>query len=422
MATKYFFNFVYKVNLLLAILVTLLYGEIVGDFSTSGSLFCPSEYTLQNEECCVCNLPPDCSWGYNPPAYSKCGNDCDSYLDNLGFRFDFLWWKPSAEGLALGSEEKVIFKPFTLLGQKTINHSHIKQPHFKFDPGFRLGLTYFCPCSCWDIALNWTHYHSKASVTGESKLPLFGLGQHPTIFVPFWERVIDAFPDFAKGHWTFETDLIDLEFGHKYYVASCFILRPHVGLRGGRIDQGYHVFSSANRRLNIAVGSYNRYRSKVDAKNDFSGVGPRLGVDIEIDLGCGISVIGKAAGTIFLGRTQCHAKEIFSDFVLDEGFVFFKNTIDWHVNGSRANCYRSMTDLAIGIKWDHCFCYCNQYHPVTFGILWEHHALYRFDSFSFAANSNNNTFEDDHVGKIPVLKKPGDIFLQGLTAALNIGF
>lgn len=379
------------------------------------------------QPCCPpppCCEPPACAWGYNPPAYLRCNKDCcDSFVDGLGIRVDFLWWRPSTECLTLGSEETVVREPTTLLGTNSENFSHFKKPKFKYDPGFRLGLTHNCDgcCCSWDVALTWTHFHSKARTSGESFFQDDDFEGDFTVFVPQWERIDNVFPDFAKSRWTFDLDLVDLEFGHKYYVSQCFVLRPHVGLRGGRIDQGYRIFSFAARESGeISIGEFDNYDSFVHAKNDFRAIGPRIGIDLELNLGCGFAVVGQAAGSILFGRTERHSHEDF-DYFTDVGTVTTENHFHYRANGSDHRLSRTITDLAVGVKWEHCFCWCNHYHPVSLAVLWEHHGFYDFNDFSFGHSGFDLETTENPVHTYPK-RFANDIFTQGLTVALNVGF
>src|SRR5262249_21263261 len=146
--------------------------------------------------CCV-NEAPCLGMGYNPPGYLKCGghNCCESFLDTLRFRVDFLWWRADEEGLDLGHEQFVNI--FTDEQDEFILEDRTKSPDGRYDAGFRLGLASICD-HCWDIALNWTHYHTKAHARGCSNFDNF-----PDSFVAFencWEAVEDFVADFAKSH------------------------------------------------------------------------------------------------------------------------------------------------------------------------------------------------------------------------------
>jgi hypothetical protein len=372
---------------------------------------CPTD-CCPTESCnsCCCNEAPTCAWGYNPPGYLKCGNNscCDSFFDTLRFRADFLWWRASEDGLSLGSEE--LNNYFTVDEDVTeyTKEFRCKKPNTKYDAGFRLGLASICD-NCWDIGLNWTHFHTTAHATGVSD---FSTSPDTLLlFESCWEGAVGAIPDQARARWTLDMDLIDLEFGHKYYVDHCFIVRPHAGLRGVRIDQGYKVFSFANRLS--GPFSIQQYESNVRAKNDFLGVGPRLGLDLEFKFGCGVSIYGQAAGGLLFGRFDTNSHEHFDDF--DNGI-----DSDFRFKCSPHRVSRAVTDLAIGLKWDHCFEWCSRCHPVSFAITWEHHGFFNFNSFNFKKGSADPTGSSYQVTDCS--SSGGDLFTQGLTVSAEIGF
>ena len=83
-----------------------------------------------------------------PASYLHCNQSpCNSFLDSLSVRSDFLWWRASEANLDLGTEDFI--SSFTGNGVETVTDiARAKRPNFKFDPGFRLGLSTVCPdCS-----------------------------------------------------------------------------------------------------------------------------------------------------------------------------------------------------------------------------------------------------------------------------------
>jgi Legionella pneumophila major outer membrane protein precursor len=356
-----------------------------------------------------CNKPPVCSWGYNPPAYTKCGakNGCESFLDTLRFRADFLWWRASEEGLALGSED--VIDRFTVGDEVVFSEiSRIKKPNNKYDAGFRIGLSSICD-NCWDIDLNWTHFHTTSHARGLSD---FTNPESITVFDSFWEGVIGVVPDSSASRWILDMDLIDLEFGHKYYVDHCFVLRPHAGLRGVRIDQHYRVFSQANRTGDVLFPAV--YQSEVHAKNDFLGVGPRVGLDLEFKFCGGISIFGQAAGTIVFGKFDRNSNEVFDEFS--------GSPVDISFRSSPQRCSRAITDLAFGLKWDHCVEWCASSHPVSLAVTWEHHGFFDFNNFNFRSASSDPFGDSGFVASSNGARRNGDLFTQGVTVSAEIGF
>jgi hypothetical protein len=334
-------------------------------------------------------------------------------LDSLAFRADFLWWRLSAEGLDLGVEETVTSttSPVAPPRATVINRARTKRPNFKYDPGFRIGLINHCSCDCWDFAVNWTHYHTKAKVNGASDVA------NGVSFFSDWERVIGANPDVARGRYSLNLDLVDLEFGRKFYVSNCFILRPQFGLRFARINQSYRVVSEANGTQTTILTNFS---SAVKAHSDFLSVGPRVGLDVELDIGCGLSLFGCAAGSIVFGKFDDHAREIYTDNTNVVGTEIGSYT--YEAKSSTHRCSRTITDLAFGVKWVRCLEWCNRSHPVSLAFAWEHHGFYNFNHFNFVARGYD--LEDGVIGAPNGnnISKHGDLYTQGLTVSLSFGF
>lgn len=401
--------------------------EIVS-YSGSGPAFPPSYNSCCQPNCCppscypsccpqsnCCGFPccpaPDCGWGYNPPAYPRCACDVDccsnDFLNSFSFRADFLWWRACEEGLELGTEEFVETTTTGSTPNRTLvkNFSREKRPNFKYNPGFRIGFAHYCACDCWDFAVNWTHFRSKSHVHGNS------FGDESTFFSA-WERLDGFNPDFARGQYVLSLDLIDIEFGRKFYVSNCFVLRPEFGIRIARINQNYKVFAfadddeeSSNPFLNFETHSKSR--------SDFIAAGPRVGLDIELHLNCGLTLFGCGAGAIVFGKFDNHSREHFEDPVAitpeASDFQYFQKS-------SAHRCSRAITDLAFGVKWEHCFEWCNRCHPVSLAFAWEHHAFFDMNNFSFRERGFDGCVWPTSC------KKRGDLFTQGLTVSLAFGF
>lgn len=365
-----------------------------------------------------CHEAPACGVAYNPPAYFNC--DCPqncSFWENLRFKSDFLWWRACEEGLALGVEET--FELFPNGAQAM--ESKLKEPDFHYDPGFRIGLA--TVCDCWDAALNWTYFHTKASVSGKSEGELSRVtGGEVTSFISAWERDPNLnIPEIAKGKWSLSMDWLDLEFGRKFFAAKCFIVRPFFGLRGARVDQGYRT----NAYSNIGINSISSFVSNVKAKSNFLGLGPRLGFDLELHLPCCLKLFAQAAGALVFGRTQRHANEHLRNIHGEVIRFGVPDELEFKSHSTLDRCSHAITDLLIGLKWEHCCNWCNREHPITIAFSWEFHNLYGFNRFIFDQNLASLSFEpyqsirgDQIFGS----SKSGSISTQGLTVSAEIGF
>jgi hypothetical protein len=338
-------------------------------------------------------------------------------MDNLSGSVDFLWWRPYSEGLALGSDET--FVRTGSVNTIVTDSTSEKNLNFKFDPGFRLGLGYYCPSNCWDVDLVWTHFHSKANAFGSSENTGSFDARNSDLFYNYWTRLLGLFPQEAKARWTLDMDLIDLEFGQKYYVNHCFILRPHFGLRFARIDQNYHVEAFSNSAFNNSSEiSYKTFASVVKSKNDFRGVGPRIGLDIEINLGCSVFLFGKGGASLIYGTFDRGSNEAIN-------YTSFTNptvatAFAYDASGHNERNTVTMTDISFGLKWEHCFECCNTYHPFALAFAWEQNAFYDLNRFNFVSGSVGSKNGVQAASYQPA--KTGDLKTQGLTVSAMIGF
>jgi len=376
---------------------------IANDFTNNGY--------MENAPGC-CYEAPCYPNAFNPPAYLNCGNNAGcGFFDTLSARVDFLWWRASEVNLELGVQDTfsgVVFE---------IDQAREKRPNFKFDPGYRIGLSTICPDGCWDAALNWTHFNTSARATGSS-----------FIFVEFnsyWELNPNANSlDLCKGRWNLNMDLIDLEIAHRYHINQCLVLRPFVGLRGGRINQTYRIFSTFSDSVDL-------YISRLHARNNFVGVGPRIGLNIAFEVCQGLSVFGEAAGSILYGSLDRHTNErsdLYSFEEVDEsGEIIIDNENEYSLKAGSKQYSRCVTDLSLGLRWDHCVKWCNHCHPVSLVAAWEFHTFYNFNNFlQFGGVGDFGRKEDENLlSEIAVIKQHslhGNLYTQGLTLSVCIGF
>lgn len=363
---------------------------------------------------------------YTPP-YGCPWEYCHDVVNNWSIRGAFLWWQANAEGLTLG--EEVLIKRHCLnagtgIYERVSKGAHYKNPKFKFDPGFRIGIAYAYPGNCWDIGFDWTYFHNRAKAKGCSRLdPSSVSGDTYLAFINYWESLAYNFPNHATGEWSFNLDMYDLEIGRACYLSSCFAFRPNFGLRCAAINQEYHVKSHAKQSGVFNSASYD-YTSNVKAHNNFIGAGPRLGFDAELNMCWGLALFGKAAGSLVFGKFDRHSHE---EFINADHFFYKFNKYKDNTHGDDHWASRAITDLSIGLKWEHAFDLLCRPYLVSFAISWEHHGFFNFNSFAFDSEgfeSLNNTEFDfgPYANLLRGQRTHGDIFTQGVTFSAEVGF
>jgi hypothetical protein len=154
-----------------------------------------------------------------------------------------------------------------------------------------------------DISVNWTHYDRNQSVFSDRIYfngSALGAG-----------RVLKT-----ESKW----DAVNFEFGQMVNFGEFKKIRFHGGAQYARINNNSY-FSPAI----IPPNNYNTGR----LDSEFSGFGPRTGLDMSYDLGNGFSVFGNSAAAILVGDSKFNG--VFSEIVP----INPANNIVWSSRGSK---------------------------------------------------------------------------------------
>ena len=99
------------------------------------------------------------------------------------------------------------------------------------------------------------------------------------------------------------------------------------------------------------------------------------------------------------------------------------NYVDYEANGNSKRSTVTMTDISIGLKWEHCFECCGVYHPFALAFAWEQNAFYDLNDFGFIAGATPaGTALTGAFGTNNTSSKAGNLVTQGLTITATIGF
>jgi len=172
---------------------------------------------------------------------------------------------------------------------------------FGCDYGFRLGIGYFMCHDGWDFLASYTWYKTsgKDSIQSEGEVTSSFLGN-------FYINNTDGTslgPSYrgASIDWKIAFNMLDGELGMHCCVSPCFSLRPHAGIKGGWINQSIDSTWSDPTEPTLTFTS-----ASEDLTNDFWGVGPTGGLDLDWILftpGCQtISLFNEFSGAIMYGH------------------------------------------------------------------------------------------------------------------------
>lgn len=178
---------------------------------------------------------------------------------------------------------------------------------FKWEPGFRLGISYDAPESHWDTAVYYTNYQTNASNHASGDIYSAFLGN-------FFANNTDGanfgpFYDSANIKWDFAFHALDLELGRLFNIDRILTLRPFVGLKAALITQDinskwYGPKTTDAFGIIIPITTFTSASEKIE--NNFWGVGPAFGVDSTWPLyesaNQQLSIIANVSGALMWGR------------------------------------------------------------------------------------------------------------------------
>lgn len=311
----------------------------------------------------------------NPPARPYAQNAVGMFITG-----DVLLWKATENGLPY------VFVDNNADGQLT--RAHAKDPNFKWDWGFRLGVGGNLPHDGWDLYLTWTHFHTLARASESTPFngTLVQIWGNPATDVGAIE--VDA----AKARWKLRLNVADLELGREFFVSRYLTLRPHAGLRSlwdhQRYRVGYVVNSLTNETLTIPM------------KNHFWGLGLRTGLNTLWGFGGGFGFFANTAVSLMFGNIHIQQHETHQPDGNSHLGVKYRNDIT-----------RAVTDLAAGFRWDESFCKESFHLGIALG--WEQHMF-------FGQNQLMRFCDDNFRGAFT--SNQGDLTTQGFFLSILLDF
>lgn len=292
----------------------------------------------------------------NLSEYTNCEDSCYCAPACCGKGFisaDLLYWRAFQGGLddCFPTEDIDEISSYGNIISKFSGRG--KDPHYQWDPGFRIGTGYEFTGG-WDIAVFWTHFHSKSDENH--------FNHH-------------------RRQWKLDFDVVDLVIGRGFDLGSCFTLRPFGGLRGARIRQklstnlrgreNSYFDSSSTIIENDSFSGYSLFShfptSSADAKNRLLGIGPLIGVEADLNLGCGFSFYANASFAVLYGNFHVRFKD----------FEEFGDVATYCNVKHNSHACQSVVDAGLGIRWE--TCYCKSIVWLQLGL--EHHRYFNQNRF-----------------------------------------
>ena len=170
---------------------------------------------------------------------------------------------------------------------RRLPRGRVKEVDFNWSWGFKVGIGYnMMKHDEWDSQLYYTWFHTskkqRAGIESTVQIPnaagaLVSAGIDSLYTFPQSIGAVGNTTVFKSGEidWNIRYNMFDWELGRNFYVSKHLALRPHVGIKGGWINQ----------HINGHFDSFADLRRTYHMDNDFWGVGPSGGVNTKWNLG-----------------------------------------------------------------------------------------------------------------------------------------
>lgn len=311
---------------------------------------------------------------------------CPTTLARWTTSADLLYWTASEGGLAYGINNKG-----SLL---SVTNGHTERPSFDWNFGFKAGAGYTMHHDEWDIFARYTWIRSTAS--GSAKAPSDG------IIFGSWMAPTDPifFVGSARAHLILLLQTIDLELGRKFHPCQTIMMRPFIGLKTVFLDQKYRI-TYGGALIGAQLNDSDVFSGDVDRvkmKNDFWGIGIRIGFNSNWEIYRGFGIYGDVAGSILSGNICVRQNEEI------DGVTQLK------VRNNESTTTAAL-ELALGLKYAACLNKGKQ--TLTFRLGWEMQQYYNQNRFmNFVGSTTPGKFT----------RSMSDVSWTGLTAGLRLDF
>ncbi len=318
-------------------------------------------------------------------------NDCNpcekTHHSFYGF-VDGLYWRAYEDGLDYAIVNNNGTVHIDTCGQ-------VERARFDRNGGFRLGAAYYNETREMGLMAYWTRFGTKGDDSLAKTAPA-------TIF-PVWSNpgTMLTTEQNAQACVRLDLDMFDAQL-YAWFSPTCRVdVMPMLGIAYARIDQTFNI--NANGAQSNGPNA-NVLDDDIDMCNDYWGVGPKVGIRSQWELGCNISAFGKMDLALLYGKYDVKQNE----------HVTFSNQVDpttfLQISCNKFSMCRPRFDLMLGLMWQTEVCDC---YALDLMVGWE-------QLYFFGQNQMMRFFDDVNAGAN--LSVNGDLALQGLTVRIGFGF
>jgi hypothetical protein len=218
---------------------------------------------------------------------------------------------------------------------------------FAWSTGLRVGLGRVQCSDGWDVRAYYTYYNTQATSHAAGEVYSAFMGN-------FYVDNMDG-PKYGPQYrsadiqWNFNFHTIDLELRRSFDVASNFTVCPFVGLKTAIINQALH--SQWRQPINASGKVYLFHAATEDLSQNFWGIGPSLGVTLEMPLydrpQYSLKLFGTPSGALMYGHWT------FDEFYQNDGPTSLLDPFPTQVTigMSPIDSVATMVSGVLGVEW-----------------------------------------------------------------------
>lgn len=201
---------------------------------------------------------------------------------------------------------------------------------FDWDVGFRAGVGFKSDHDNWDYSLTYTQFLTEVSKTHNQDPPANRTrinGRGNLVLTGFLPDTIPT--DSTNSIYTrrsVDLYVADLELGRSFFVSKTLSLRPEIGIKSAWIYQKLSQTEQLNFANTFSTDAFENAiilpalsTTQLKGKNDFWGIGPEAGVEMNWYIMDPFSIYAEISGAVLWGRFDVRQKE--------------SSSIDLNVNG-----------------------------------------------------------------------------------------
>lgn len=297
-----------------------------------------------------------------------------SALYNIGFSASYLYWYAYQGGLDLGTLYNSASAPAE--GNKTVNFD------FNYHSAFKVGFSMQPDLDRWGVNAEYTRVHLTEKESQNHTAQLDAISTD-------WLRNSSATATNVDARWHLSYDIIDLNVTKPFCFETCFLFSPHIGLRGGWIDQLCNVDYTIN---SLTVKSRNRF--------DSSLIGPRIGAVGSWLWTSQLRLFGSIAYSFFY---QHFNKDTKQDNATTPSLIALADR-------DKDNTVNQSLDAALGLGWKRCLVPNKTYLNLAL-------------SYDFSLYTDQNVFKSfQNTTAIKHSNDRNNLLLHGLTVKVGFDF